>query len=302
MNPYPAVSRRAYYISELINNFQELLDKKDIYIVGRILAIRGQGGLVFININDGTGTFQGLFKKDEMDEKDFELFQNTIDIGDFIEISGKLFTTKRGEKTLQDQKENFNKSLRPLPEKWHGLADEDERFRKRYLDILSNPETRDLIEKRTKFFSSIRQFLSEKGFIEVDTPILENTAGGAEAKPFITHYNAYDSEVYLRISPELWLKRLLVAGFPKVYELGRIFRNEGADAEHLQDYMQMEFYWAYADYNQGMKLVEDMYKYIAEKTFGTTKFNIKWCMIASLRFNECTNVITILAGYSRAKL
>ncbi len=276
MNPYPAVSRRDYYISELINNFQELLDKKDIYIVGRILAIRGQGGLVFININDGTGTFQGLFKKDEMDEKDFELFQNTIDIGDFIEISGKLFTTKRGEKTLQVSKwKILTKSLRPLPEKWHGLADEDERFRKRYLDILSNPETRDLIEKRTKFFSSIRQFLSEKGFIEVDTPILENTAGGAEAKPFITHYNAYDSEVYLRISPELWLKRLLVAGFPKVYELGRIFRNEGADAEHLQDYMQMEFYWAYADYNQGMKLVEDMYKYIAEKTFGTTKFNIK---------------------------
>lgn len=276
MNPYPAVSRRDYYISELINNFQELLDKKNIYIVGRILAIRGQGGLVFININDGTGTFQGLFKKDEMDEKDFELFQNTIDIGDFIEISGKLFTTKRGEKTLQVSKwKILTKSLRPLPEKWHGLADEDERFRKRYLDILSNPETRDLIEKRTKFFSSIRQFLSEKGFIEVDTPILENTAGGAEAKPFITHYNAYDSEVYLRISPELWLKRLLVAGFPKVYELGRIFRNEGADAEHLQDYMQMEFYWAYADYNQGMKLVEDMYKYIAEKTFGTTKFNIK---------------------------
>jgi len=276
MNPYPAVSQRDYYISEVIKDFENLSNEKDLHIVGRILAIRGQGGLVFININDGTGTFQGLFKKDEMDEKSFELFQNTIDIGDFIEISGKLFITKRGEKTLQvSDWKILTKSLRPLPEKWHGLADEDEKFRKRYLDIISNSETRDLIEKRAKFFSSMREFLSNKGFMEVDTPVLENTAGGAEAKPFITHYNAYDTDVYLRISPELWLKRLMVAGFPKVYEIGRIFRNEGADAEHLQDYNQMEFYWAYADYNLGMQLVEEMYKYIAEKTFGTLKFKIK---------------------------
>lgn len=276
INPYPASSGREYSISEVISDFEQLSKEKNISISGRIMAIRGQGGLVFFNINDGTGTFQGLFKKDEMDEKIFDLFQNTIDIGDFVDIKGKLFITKRGEKTLQVENwKILTKSLRPLPEKWHGLADEEERFRKRYLDIICNPEARDIIEKRAKFFSSMRRFLEEKGFMEVDTPVLENTAGGAEAKPFVTHYNAYDTDVYLRISPELWLKRLMVAGFPKIYEIGRIFRNEGADAEHLQDYTQMEFYWAYADYNDGMKLVEEMYKYIAEETFGTLKFKIK---------------------------
>ncbi len=276
MDPYPAVSKKDYFISEIISNFDEIEKKQSIYLVGRIMAIRGQGGLIFLNINDGTGTFQGLLKKDEMDEKVFELFQNTIDIGDFIEINGKLFITKRGEKTLQivDWK-ILTKSLRPMPEKWHGIQDEEGRLRKRYLDIIFNPEVKDIIQKRAKFFSSMRQFLSDRNFMEVDTPVLENTAGGAEARPFITHYNAYDIDVYLRISPELWLKRLMVAGFPKVYEIGRIFRNEGADSEHLQDYSQMEFYWAYADYNDGMKLVEEMYKYIAEQTFGTLKFKIK---------------------------
>jgi lysyl-tRNA synthetase class 2 len=276
MDPYPAVCKKDYSISEAINNFEKISKKESVHLVGRVMAIRGQGGLVFININDGTGTFQGLLKKDEMDEKVFDLFQNTIDIGDFVEINGELFITKRGEKTLKViEWKILTKSLRPLPEKWHGLQDEEERLRKRYLDIIFNPEVKDIIEKRAKFFGSMRQFLSDKGFLEVDTPVLENTAGGAEARPFVTHYNAYDTDVYLRISPELWLKRLMVAGFPKVFEIGRIFRNEGADSEHLQDYTHMEFYWAYADYNLGMKLVEEMYKYIALQTFGTLKFKIK---------------------------
>ncbi len=276
MDSFPATSRRDYYLSEVIADFEKISKKESVYLVGRIMAIRGQGGLIFININDGTGVFQGLLKKDEMDEKLFDLFQNTIDIGDFIEINGSLFITKRGEKTLKVVGwKILTKSLRPLPEKWHGIQDEEDRLRKRYLDIIFNKDVKDTIEKRAKFFSSMRQFLEERGFMEVDTPVLENTAGGAEARPFVTHYNAYDTDVYLRISPELWLKRLMVAGFPKVYEIGRIFRNEGADAEHLQDYAQMEFYWAYADYNDGMKLVEEMYKHIAEKTFGTLKFKIK---------------------------
>jgi len=276
INSYPAICRKDYPISEVVSDFDEISKKKSVYLAGRIMAIRGQGGLIFLNINDGTGTFQGLLKKDEMDEKSFDLFQNTIDIGDFIEINGKLFITKRGEKTLQilDWK-ILTKSLRPLPEKWHGIQDEEEKLRKRYLDIIFNPEVKDLVEKRAKFFSSMRQFLADKKFMEVDTPVLENIAGGAEARPFITHYNAYDTDVYLRISPELWLKRLMVAGFPKIYEIGKVFRNEGADSEHLQDYMHMEFYWAYADYNDGMKLVEEMYKYIAQETFGTLKFKIK---------------------------
>jgi lysyl-tRNA synthetase class 2 len=276
MNPYPAVSKRDYPLSEVIENFEKISKKDSVSLVGRIMAIRGQGGLVFFNINDGTGTFQGLLKKDEMDEKVFDLFQNTIDIGDFIEISGKLFITKRGEKTLQvvDWK-ILTKSLRPLPEKWHGIQDEEERLRKRYLDIIFNPDVKEMIIKRAKFFSSIRSFLQKESFVEVETPVLENTAGGAEARPFVTHYNAYDIDVFLRISPELWLKRLMVAGLPKVYEIGKVFRNEGVDAEHLQDYMHMEFYWAYADYNIGMKFVEEMYKYIAQETFGTLKFKIK---------------------------
>ncbi len=276
MDPYPAISKKDYLISEVIGNFEDISKKESVNLCGRIMAIRGQGGLIFLNINDGTGTFQGLLKKDEMDEKVFDLFQNTTDIGDFIEINGKLFITKRGEKTLQVAGwKMLTKSLRPMPEKWHGIQDEEDRLRKRYLDIIFNPELKDLIEKRAKFFDSMRRFLSDKGFMEVDTPVLENTAGGADARPFVTHYNAYDIDVYLRISPELWLKRLMVAGFPKVYEIGRIFRNEGADAEHLQDYTQMEFYWAYADYHDGMKLVEEMYKYIAEQTFGKLKFKVK---------------------------
>ncbi|MFA5651887.1 MAG: lysine--tRNA ligase [Candidatus Paceibacterota bacterium] len=276
VNPYPAIALKDYPLRDVISDFDKIAKKKSVNLAGRIMAIRGQGGLIFFNINDGTGLFQGLLKKDEMEEKVFDLFQNTIDIGDFIEISGKLFVTKRGEKTLQVVTwKILTKSLRPLPEKWHGIQDEEERLRKRYLDIIFNPEVKDTIEKRAKFFSSMRQFLADKNFMEVDTPVLENTAGGAEARPFVTHYNAYDTDVYLRISPELWLKRLMVAGFPKVYEIGRIFRNEGADSEHLQDYTQMEFYWAYADYNDGMKLVEEMYKYIAKETFGTLKFKIK---------------------------
>ncbi len=240
------------------------------------MSIRGQGGLIFFNFNDGTGTFQGLLKKDEMDEKVFTLFTDTADIGDIVEINGKLFITKRGEKTLQVVGwKMLTKSIRPLPEKWHGLQDEEEKFRKRYLDIIFNDDVRDRVQKRAKFWGSMRHFLEQRNFMEVDTPIIENTTGGAEAKPFITHYNAYDIDSYLRISPELWLKKLMVAGFPKIYEIGRIFRNEGVDAEHLQDYSQMEFYWAYADYNDGMKFVEEMYKYIAQETFGTLKFTIK---------------------------
>lgn len=276
INPYPAVSKMDHTLLEVINNFDEISKKASVSLVGRVMAVRGQGGLVFFNINDGTGLFQGLLKKDEMDEAVFDLFINTIDIGDFVEITGKLFITKRGEKTLQVENwKILTKSLRPLPEKFHGIQDEEERLRKRYLDILFNSDVKDTIEKRAKFFSSMRKFLSDRNFMEVDTPVLENTAGGAEARPFITHYNAYDMDVYMRISPELWLKRLMVAGFPKVYEIGKVFRNEGADAEHLQDYMHMEFYWAYADYNMGMSLVEEMYKYIAQETFGKLQFKIK---------------------------
>lgn len=277
IDAYPATTKREYYLSEVVADFDALSKKESLILAGRVMAIRPQGGLIFLNIYDGTSLFQGLLKKDEIDEKVFDFFSQIVDIGDFIEVSGSLFVTKRNEKTIKIREwKILSKSLRPLPEKWHGLQDEEEKLRKRYLDILFNSEIREMIEKKSKFWSSIRNFLTERGFLEVETPVLENTTGGADARPFATHHNALDIDVYLRISTgELWQKRLMVAGFPKTFEIGRQFRNEGMDAEHLQDYTQMEFYWAYANFKDGMKLVEELYKYVAEKTFGTLKFKIK---------------------------
>jgi len=277
VNSYPAKTLRDYSLSEIISKFSELeANQTVVHLAGRIMSIRGQGAIIFITIFDGTESFQVFFKRDEMDESAFKLFGETADVGDFIGVGGTLFTSSRGGKTLKVVDWTMlAKSLRPLPEKWHGLQDEEERLRRRYLDILTNEEVRMMVEKRSKFWQTIREFLLTRNFLEVDTPILENTAGGAEAKPFTTHHNALDLDVYLRISPELWLKRLMVAGLPKVFEIGRVFRNEGMDTEHAQDYVHMEFYWAYADYEMGMNLIEELYKEIAEKVFGTTQFNIK---------------------------
>jgi len=274
---YPAKSKRTHSVAQALENFGKLFkSKKDYILAGRIMAMRGHGGATFLDINDGSGKIQVLIKTDKIGEKGYQFLLDVFDIGDFIEVKGKLFTTKRGEKTIEaDDYKMLSKSLLPLPEKWHGLQDVEERLRKRYLDILFNPEIKDMVQKRTKFWASMREFLIEKGFMEVETPVLETVPGGADARPFITHHNALDLDVYLRISMgELWQKKLMVAGFEKTFEIGRQFRNEGMDAEHLQDYTQMEFYWAYADYEMGMEFVEEMYKYIAKKIFGTLKFKI----------------------------
>lgn len=275
IDPYPARTNRTHTIATVLSDWKKL-EKETPIIAGRIRAKRGHGGLVFARIEDGTGKIQIAFKKDALGETRFNFFKDYFDIGDFIEITGTLFETKMGEKTLQVKDfQMLTKSLLPLPEKWHGFTDVEERLRKRYLDILCNPETKDMVRKRAMFWSSIREFLTQRGFLEVETPILETTPGGADARPFITHHNALNIDVYLRISMgELWQKKLIVAGFEKTFEIGRQFRNEGMDAEHLQDYTQMEFYWGYADYTKGMKLVEEMYKYIAQKTFGTLRFQI----------------------------
>ncbi|HBM46084.1 MAG: lysyl-tRNA synthetase [Parcubacteria group bacterium GW2011_GWF2_38_76] len=274
---YPARVKRDFFVSEILERFEELTAKENISLVGRVMALRGQGAIIFFNFYDGTGTFQGLLKKGETEDSVMELFSSTVDIGDFIEIYGNLFITKRGEKTLQVKNwKMLAKSLRPLPGEYYGFKDEEERLRKRYLDILVNEDIKDRVLKRTKFWSSIRNFLVNRGFAEIETPVLENTAGGAEARPFITHHNALDMDVFLRISAgELWQKRLMIAGLPKVFEIGRIFRNEGMDAEHLQDYTQLEFYQAYSDYREGMEMVKEMYRYIAKETFGTLQFSIK---------------------------
>ena len=276
IDPYPAVSNASHTLAQLVAGFAVLESEKTVVTaVGRVMSFRSQGGLIFFDLFDGTGLFQSLLKKDTAEEA-FLLFDQTVDIGDFVEVSGNLFVTKRGQQTIEVSSWNMlSKSLSPLPEKWAGLQDVEEKMRKRYLDILFNDDVREMIVKKAKFWQSIRNFLVKEGFLEVETPVIENTTGGADARPFATHHNALDIDVYLRISAgELWQKKLMVAGFPKVFEIGRIFRNEGMSPEHLQDYTQMEFYWAYADYKKGMELVERMYKHVAMETFGTLEFKI----------------------------
>lgn len=278
VDPYPAKSNRTHAVSEAISNFESLsADKETIVLAGRLMAIRGHGGAAFMDIYDNGNKIQGHIKKDVVGEDAFDKFQRFIDIGDFIEIEGTLFRTKKEEQTLEVKEcRLLSKAILTLPEKWHGLQDEEDKLRKRYLDILFDPEVREMFVKRSKFWQSTREFLLRHGFLEVETPVLESMPGGADAKPFITHHNALDMDVYLRISMgELWQKKLMVAGYDKTFEIGRQFRNEGMDSEHSQDYTQMEFYWAYADYNDGMKLVEEMYKHIARETFGTLQFKIK---------------------------
>lgn len=275
IDPYPAKSKKELTLKEAAEKFSILEEKKETkWIAGRIMSIRGQGSIIFITIYDGTGIFQGLLKKDVLGEEKFVFFNEISDIGDFVEIQGIFFTTKRGEKTLEVKDwRMLAKSLRSLPEKWHGLTDTEERFRKRYLDILMNPEIKDLFEKKAKFWDVTRAFMKSKGFLEVETPTLEITTGGAEAAPFKTHHNDFDIDVYLRISAgELWQKRLMAAGFPKTFEIGRLYRNEGSSPEHTQEFTNMEFYWSFADYNDGMQLVKELYIEIAKQVFGKTLF------------------------------
>jgi lysyl-tRNA synthetase class 2 len=280
INPYPNRYDVKHLAQELQNKYLKLKPEEKtsdvVKIAGRLMAVRDLGKIAFGVVQDGSGKIQITLQDGETPDKTSEFFKKYIDSGDFIGVEGTIFRTKRGELSVSVKSvELLTKSILPLPDKWQGIQDDEERLRKRYLDTTFNPEVKEMFVRKSKFWQTIRDFLIEKGFMEVDTPVLENTPGGAEAKPFITHHNALNSEVYLRISPELWLKRLIVAGYSKVFEIGRIFRNEGMDSEHLQDYTQMEFYWAYADYNDGMKLVEELYKKIAKEVYGKTKFKIK---------------------------
>ncbi len=246
-------------------------------IAGRILVKRDIGKIAFAELFDGSGEhLQVVFKKDTLGEALFKRFVKKIDAGDIISVTGERFVTNAGEQSvLVSSWTLLTKSLLPLPDKFHGLQDEETRLRKRYLDILTHPELKELFVRKSTFWQSIREFLLREGFLEVETPVLENTPGGADATPFVTHHNALDIDVYLRISMgELWQKRLMVAGFEKTFEIGRQFRNEGMSREHLQDYTQMEFYWAYADYTMSMALVEKMYKEVIQKTWGKSVFTI----------------------------
>lgn len=275
MDPYPASVAHDKTLKDVKDNFESLEKDKEVFSVcGRVMAIRGQGAILFVPLFDGTSKLQLVFKKDDMDEKLFELFTNAIDIGDFISAKGELFVTARGEESMLVREWTIaTKSLQPLPEKWHGIVDPDERFRKRYLDILMDDSLREMFVRKAMFWDTARAFMKEKGFLDVETPTLEVTTGGAEASPFKTHHNDFDVDVFLRISVgELWQKRLMSAGFPKTFEIGRVYRNEGTSPEHLQEFTNLEFYMAYANYEDGMKLVEELYCRIAENVYGKTAF------------------------------
>ena len=278
INPYPADSKKELSLQEALGRFAELQGKKESkWVAGRIMSIRGQGKIIFITLYDGTASFQGLLKEDVLGKEMFGLFNDVIDIGDFVELRGIFFETERGEKTIEAADWRIlTKSLRPLPEKWHGLHDPEERLRKRYLDILMNPEIKELFEKKAKFWDATRNFLKKENFLEVETPTIEITTGGAEARPFKTYHNDFDLDVYMRISiGELWQKRLMAAGFPRTFEIGRAYRNEGSSLEHTQEFTNMEFYAAYMNLPEGKKLVRDMYIQIANEVFGKTEFETR---------------------------
>ncbi len=267
-------------IAEVMKKYSSLKedernDNASIKIAGRIKSVRGHGKLVFMDIEDFSGKLQLYIEEHMLKERQNKLVK-LIGAGDIIGVEGGVLKTKRGELSVHVRDvEMLAKAIKPIPKEWFGLKDPETIYRQRYLDMILNQEIKEMFIKKSKFWRAMREFMISKGFIEVETPVLENTTGGADARPFVTHHNALDIDVYLRISTgELWQKRLMVAGFEKTFEIGRIFRNEGMDPEHAQDYTQLEFYWAYADYELAMELVEELYKYVAHQTFGTLKFHI----------------------------
>jgi lysyl-tRNA synthetase, class II len=261
---------RTHLSGDVLENF-EALEGKKVSLAGRIVSKRGHGKASFAHLQDMQGKIQIYVRQDRIGEEDYQEY-TTYDIGDIIGIEGEVFKTKKGETSIKATKvQLLTKSLQPLPEKWHGLKDQDLRYRQRYVDLIVNPEVKDNFIKRSKIIKKIREFLDEKDYLEVETPILSTIAGGANAKPFITHHNTLDLDMYLRIANELYLKRLIVGGFDKVYEMGRMFRNEGMSYKHNPEYTAIELYEAYADYNRMMEITENMVEYVALEVLGTTK-------------------------------
>ena len=316
-DPFPSSTNITHNIKSVIDTFDTLLSEGEQVIVGgRTLSFREHGAIAFLDIFDGSGKLQLFCSKKEMKEGDFMQLVETINTGDFIEVTGLAYLTKRGTKAILVKEWNvLSKALQNIPTEHFGIKDEDERYRKRYLDLLLNEDLRDLFVKKARFWDVTRDFMKRHRFLEVETPFLEVTTGGAEARPFITHHNDFDMDVYLRICVgELWQKRLMTAGFPKTFEIGKAFRNEGSSLEHLQEFTNCEFYWAYADYRDGMRLVRDLYIDIAEKVFGKTKFDMRghsfdladeWVELDYVEeVEKCTglNVLTTSEDEMRTKL
>ncbi|MBS4535702.1 lysine--tRNA ligase [Clostridium sp. D2Q-14] len=254
----------------IIENFDEM-EGKTVIVAGRIMSKRGQGKVGFYDIQDSEGRIQVFAKKDLLGEEEYNLLK-TYDIGDIIGLEGEVFKTRMGEVSIRAKKiDLLSKSLQVLPDKWHGLKDADLRYRQRYTDLIVNPDVKETFILRSKIMKAIKEFLDNRGYLEVETPILNTIAGGATAKPFITHHNTLDIDMYLRIANELYLKRLIVGGFDKVYEMGRMFRNEGMSIKHNPEYTSIELYEAYADYKDMMEITENVVAYASEKALGTTK-------------------------------
>lgn len=269
---YPSKVKRSHLVAHVIADFAAMEKKKaKVWLVGRLMGLRVQGGVAFADLSDESGKIQIVFSKKNL--KNFQALKDNLDIGDFVEVAGPVFKTKRGEKSVEAKSMRvIVKAIRPLPSVWHGLSDTEERFRKRYLDLLLNKEVRDQLVKRSQIMEYIRGTLATEGFLEVETPTLQAIPGGAKARPFKTHHNALDADFFLRIAPELYLKRLLIGGMEKIFELGKVFRNEGMDRDHNPEFTVLELYWAYQDYKGLMKFVQKLLKKLVPGKWKTVTF------------------------------
>ncbi len=270
IDPYGRKFDKTCSIKELLSSFK---DNDKVVLAGRLMAKRKHGKVCFCDLRDQEARIQLYVRKDDpLAENDFELF-NKLDIGDIIGVEGETFKTHTGEPTLKVIKFTLlSKSLRPLPEKWHGLKDVQTRYRQRYVDLIANPEVKDIFMMRSKIVAGIRDFLNQRGFLEVETPMMHVIPGGAAGRPFKTHHNEYGMELFLRIAPELYLKRLIVGGFEKIYEINRSFRNEGVSTRHNPEFTMLELYAAYCDYNDMMQITEDIFAHVAKNIVGSLKF------------------------------
>lgn len=277
IDPYPPRSRRTHSAAEALSRFAQLEPELDggalpdaVTVAGRVSSIRNMGKSIFAHARDGSGAIQLYLRRDNVGDDAFELFRRMIDLGDFVEASGHLFRTRTGEISLEvSQFTLLSKAINPPPEKWHGLVDTETRYRQRYADLIANEEVRRVFVIRSAIIRAMRAFFDSHGFLEVETPTMQPLYGGAAARPFTTHYHALDQEFYLRIADELYLKRLLVGGFERVYEICKDFRNEGIDTRHSPEFTMIEFYMAYADYTDVMELCEQMIPFVAQEALGT---------------------------------
>lgn len=270
-NPFEITSyKRTDMAGEIKENYADF-EGKVVSIAGRLMSKRVMGKMSFADLADRSGRIQLCVKRDELGDDEYKVYKK-YDIGDIVGVTGEVFTTQKGEISVRASKiVLLSKSLRPLPEKYHGLTNTDLRYRQRYVDLIMNPDVKRTFELRSRIIRAIRNYLDSRGYMEVETPILNTIPGGAAARPFITHHNTLDIDMYLRIAPELYLKRLIVGGFEKVYEMGRLFRNEGMDVKHNPEFTTIELYEAYTDYLGMMELTEDLIKTVAQEVLGTTK-------------------------------